>query len=122
MTRYLIHLSVLLSFQWAGAFISARLPFPLPGPVAGMLLLLAALFLIGDQRSLHLRHTSKGLIQLLPLWFIPAGAGFVSMAAPLAQYGWSLGGVVLGSTVLTFLATLLISQWLTAGESGHDTR
>lgn len=98
---------ILLMCQLAGEWLMVWLGIPIPGPVAGMLLLFMGLIIYGKVPA-FLRVPAEGLIRHLSLLFIPAGVGLMVFAQLLAQY-WLL--VVL-SLVISTLLTLVLSAWL----------
>ena len=98
---------ILLLCQLAGEWLMVWLGIPIPGPVAGMLILLIGLMIYGKVPN-FLRVPAEGLIRHLSLLFIPAGVGLMVFAQLLAQY-WLL--VVLSLLVSTLL-TLILTAWL----------
>lgn len=69
-------LTLLLVFQLIGEVIARAFNAPIPGPVIGMGLLLAALVLKGGP-SAELQQTAGHLLQHLSLLFVPAGVGIM---------------------------------------------
>jgi holin-like protein len=82
------------------------LALPVPGPVLGMTLLLAAVALRRDLPAL-LRPTTSTLLTHLSLLFVPAGVGVMVHGARLAAEGLAIVGAILASTVLALAATAL---------------
>ena len=66
--------AALLLFQFVGEVLARALQVPLPGPLAGMLLLFAALLLRGHVPA-PLASTSGLLLQHMMLMFVPPVAG-----------------------------------------------
>lgn len=97
-------LVTLLAFQLAGEVLVRVVNLPIPGPVAGMLLLLLALIIRrGPPESL--RKLSHDLLQHLSLLFVPAGVGVMAYTG-LIQTAWlPLAGSLLGSALLTLAVT-----------------
>ena len=85
-------LDILLCWA-AGEVLSTALDLPLPGPVIGLVLLLALLSVQQEPRS---AAVGDGLLRLLPLMFVPAGVGVVQHF-PLLRA--SLAASVVGLTV-----------------------
>src|SRR5579875_3577675 len=78
----LLSLAVLLLFQCFGEGVSYMFRLPVPGPVVGMLLLLA--FLIARPRAADtIEPTANELLRHLSLLFVPAGAGIMASASPV---------------------------------------
>lgn len=96
---------VLLACQWLGEWLMHELGWPVPGPVAGMLLLLGLLLMWGKVPP-WLRTPSEGLLSILVLLFVPAGVGLVNHLAVLGANGLLIVGVVFLSTCITLLVSL----------------
>ena len=71
-------LAVLLACQAAGEFFAASLHVPLPGPVLGMALL-AVVLAAARRLPVGLAQTSGVLLKAMPLFFIPAGVGVMTL-------------------------------------------
>lgn len=75
--------AILLVFQCLGEGIVFIFGLPIPGPVAGMLLLLGALLAWPRLQSL-VEEGARQLLSHLSLLFVPAGAGIVAAARGFA--------------------------------------
>ncbi|VDS07607.1 holin-like protein [Paracoccus haematequi] len=102
-------LSLILAFQLAGEALSRALDLPLPGPVVGLCLLVAACVLRPSLAD-RLRPTAQGLLSHLSLFFVPAGVGVVAHLPVLREHGIGLALAILGSTVLAIAAGALTFQ------------
>mgnify|MGYP001027973678 FL=1 len=102
----ILNLAVILGFQLIGEVIARAANLPVPGPVIGMALLLAA-FLIRPALAQRVLPTSQGILQHLSLLFVPAGVGVISHADALGQSGVALMAALVGSTVLALAAGAL---------------
>lgn len=80
-------LLVLLTCQLAGEVATRALHLRLPGPVVGMLLLLALLAWRRPAPEAPVVRAADGLLDHLPLLFVPAGAGIVT-TVPLLRADW----------------------------------
>jgi holin-like protein len=105
-------LALLLGFQLAGEVIRLALGLPVPGPVIGMVLLLAVLILRGGP-SPNLRSTSGGLLQHLSLLFVPAGTGVMLHAQRLGEEGPAILVALVASTFLGLAVAALTLHLLT---------
>ena len=118
-------LAWLLAFQCAGEVLSRGLHLPLPGPVLGLVLLLAGLRWslvrepVGECASFLLTHLS--------LLFVPVGVGVMTHLALLTQYGLRILIVIALSTWIGLAVTALVLYgWpgrrtnVGAREAGHD--
>lgn len=106
----LLGMAVLLVFQCLGEGVVFVFKLPLPGPVAGMLLLFAAL-LLSPRLLAALEETAAGLLGHLSLLFVPAGAGIVVTASGIGGQWLAMIVSVLASTVLTLVATAAVMRW-----------
>ena len=92
----IISLTIILLCQLLGEVVARGFGWPVPGPVLGMLFLLAFLMLRDRIRTRvpefgrALDSTGKGLLAHLSLLFIPASVGVVQRLDVLAEYGVGL--------------------------------
>ena len=101
----------LLVFQCAGEALVRLAGMPIPGPVAGMALLFAALLLRGKAPG-ALAAAAGGLGQHLSLLFVPAGVGVMMYVAQVTAEWLPIVAALLVSTVLAIAATALTFAWL----------
>lgn len=95
----MIHaLGVLLACQLAGEALVLAGGVPLPGPVLGMLLLVAALSVVPRLGDL-MRPVTTGVLGHMSLLFVPAGVGVVGHASALGGQGLGLMLALVVSTV-----------------------
>lgn len=109
MIRGLVHI---LLFQGLGEIISKVLGLPVPGPVIGLILLLAFL-LIRGRIDPDLDFVASGFAQHLGLLFIPAAVGVVMFAPALASYGLAIAAILIVSVGLAVATTSSLLKWLT---------
>lgn len=104
-------LAALLVFQFTGELVVRALGLPLPGALAGMLLLFGALVLLGRVPE-QLARTTGTLLQHMMLLFIPAIAGVMLHFERVARE-WQpfLIASVVGAGV-TLVVTAATLQWL----------
>lgn len=98
---------ILLLCQLIGEWLMVGFGWPIPGPVAGMILLLAGLMLFGRVPD-SLRLPAEGLVRHLSLLFVPAGVGLMLFAETLAQQWFT----ILASLLLSTLLTLSLTGWM----------
>jgi putative effector of murein hydrolase LrgA (UPF0299 family) len=109
--------TVLLLFQCLGEGIVFLLGLPLPGPVAGMLLLMAAL-IAWPPLAHRIEAAADLLLSHLSLLFVPAGVGIVAVAASGSGHWLAIVASLLASTVLALAVTGLLLREL--GREDHD--
>ncbi|MET3121521.1 holin-like protein [Oxalobacteraceae bacterium GrIS 2.11] len=112
----LLTFAVLLLFQCLGEAVVFVVKLPIPGPVAGMLLLLAVL-LVWPKLMNRLEATANELLRHLALLFVPAGVGIIVSAGSLQGHWLAVICSVLISTVLTLIVTASVMRYLMARNS-----
>ena len=112
-------LTILVVCQLIGEVIAQASGLPLPGPVIGLMLLLAGLTLAGGPDR-ELETTSRGLLQHLILLFVPAGVGIITQLDVLRRDWLPIVAALLVSTTLALLVTALVMQWLAPREAELD--
>lgn len=109
----IVSLTIILLCQLVGEVIARGFGWPVPGPVLGMLMLLAVLSLrdrIGTRvpgLGRAIDSTGKGLLAHLSLLFIPASVGVVQRLDVLAAHGAGLVVALVVSTFLTLVVTVV---------------
>lgn len=114
-------LSALLVLQLAGEALSHFLVLPVPGPVLGMALLLAALS-VSKELAGRLRETANAILQHLSLLFVPAGVGVMLHVARLAEEWIAIVLAVAISTILTIVFTALTIRLCMRFFIGRESR
>lgn len=121
----LVGLLLLLLCQLLGEWLVLSLSLPVPGPVVGMVLMLAALIVLRRVPDM-IREPSEGLLRHLALLFVPAGVGLTVHAELIADEWLIILVALVVSTVLAIIVTALVLKRLTRnlkldvkGE-GHD--
>jgi putative effector of murein hydrolase LrgA (UPF0299 family) len=104
--------AILLVFQCLGEGLVFLFGWPVPGPVTGMLLLLAALVAVPRLQDVVEAGASE-LLRHLSLLFVPAGVGIVVAASSGAGQWLAIGASVVASTLVTLAVTALVLQALT---------
>lgn len=105
-------LSILLACQLAGEGLAALFGWPIPGPVLGMLLLLAGLMLRGAVPD-DFAADSHGLLKYLPLVLIPPSVAVMDHGHSLRDNALAIGAVIVLSTMLSLLVAGLLFSRLT---------
>lgn len=105
----------LLALQTAGELLARALAQPLPGPVLGMLLLLAVL----PVRSVRepVACCADALLSHLSLLFVPVGVGVMTHLPLLGVYGGRMLLVVVLSTWIGLAVTALALRLMQANDN-----
>jgi len=113
-------LTLIICCQFVGEIVARGAGLPIPGPVVGLVLLLAGL--IARARMGHggpgeaLATTANGLLGNLGLLFVPAGVGVVTQ---LGVLGRNFLPVAAAIVVSTFIG-LTVSGWIMQRYGGPD--
>jgi holin-like protein len=111
-------LALLLLLQAAGESLTHAFDLPLPGPVIGLVLLLAALRLELARRVVV--DAAEGLLAHLSLLFVPVGVGVITHLDVVSAYGLRLLAVVVLSTWIGMAVTALVLARLLRGAAPSD--
>ncbi len=115
----LFGLVILLACWLAGQTLVTLTGIPLPGNVAGMLILLVVSL---ARRSVEKRtaEASTHLLSHMGLLFVPAGVGLIEHGDLLASQGVAMF-IVLGlSVIITLAVTALTLSWLLGRKKGIE--
>lgn len=104
-------ITILLLFQLAGEIVVVALKIPIPGPVMGMLFLLASLMIRGSTPP-PLQNVAQFILKHLSLLYIPAGVGVMVHFSRLQSEGVAILITLIASTIITIVTTAYIMQFL----------
>jgi len=94
----------LFGFQLLGTALMHAFALPIPGPVAGLILLLGWVA-FGGKRPEQLPGVVTGLLMLLPVLFVPAATGVVQHLPVVEAFGLQLLAIIVLSTLIGLLTT-----------------
>jgi holin-like protein len=112
-------LVILLLCQLAGTVIQQGSGLPIPGPVIGLVMLMAFLIRSGGPGP-ALKTTAEGLLKYLGLLFVPAGVGVVTELQELRENALAIAVAIPVSTLLGLLVTGVLMNWF-AGRAGAES-
>ncbi len=111
-------LLLLLFCELLGEGLTLVLPIPIPGPVLGMFLLLAALVIRGKSYA-QLDDTATSLLSHLSLLFVPAGVGVMVHFQRIGGEWFALGLALILSTLVTMVVTAWTMQLMLRLQRGR---
>jgi holin-like protein len=101
----------ILVFQGLGELVSRFLLPMIPGPVVGLVLLLAWFRLRGGVAP-AVDLVASALVQHLGLLFVPAAVGVVMYWPQLRSHALAVVVALVASVVLTIAASALVLRWI----------
>ncbi|QXI39073.1 CidA/LrgA family protein [Pseudomonas xantholysinigenes] len=104
-------LTWLVLFQLLGTAINHLFLHILPGPIIGLLLLLAFLMIRGEVGQ-PLNEAASSLLRYLPLLLVPPAVGVMVYAKDIAADFWAIVGALLISCLLTLVFVGVLMQKL----------
>ena len=107
--KYLKQLLIILFFSFLGELLHYFIPVQIPASIYGLVLLFLALIL-GVVKLPQVRETSKFLIEVMPLMFIPAGVGLLESWGDLK------------TILIPVIVSMVVSTVLVMGVSGLVTQ
>jgi putative effector of murein hydrolase LrgA (UPF0299 family) len=111
--------AVLLVFQCLGEGLVFLFGWPVPGPVTGMLLLLATLVAVPRLQEV-VEAGANELLRHLSLLFVPAGVGIIVAASSAGGQWLAIAASVVVSTLATMGVTALVLKALTPRQALKD--
>ncbi|MDO4617684.1 MAG: CidA/LrgA family protein [Lachnospiraceae bacterium] len=107
--KYIRQFSIILLLSFLGELIHYLIPLPIPASVYGLVLMLTALC-SGVLKVHQVKETSKFLIDIMPVMFIPAGAGLLTSWEVLRPVAVPVIAITCITTVLVMAASGLTAQ------------
>jgi len=99
----------------AGEILSGVGVLPFPGPVIGLVLLLANLALIGEVPH-QLGRLADNVLAALGMLFVPTGVGLLAYTHLLRREFAPIAAAILGGTLVTIVVTALTAKRLAESE------
>ncbi|MCF9018433.1 MULTISPECIES: CidA/LrgA family protein [Pseudomonas syringae group] len=100
-------LTWLVLFQLLGTALNHLFLSILPGPIIGLVLLMAFLMMRGEV-SEHVSVAASSLLRYLPLLLVPPAVGVMVYAGAIAQDFWA----IFGTLSLSLMISLTFAGWL----------
>lgn len=105
----LLPIALILMFQTAGIAIENLFGLTVPGPVMGLLLYLASLFLYPKMRELTMPVVNF-LLSHMVIFFVPAGVGLMQYFDLLSREWLAITASIVGSSIIALVTTILVTR------------
>lgn len=109
--KHLRQFLIILLFSFLGEGLKALLPLPVPASIYGLVLLFAALEL-GIIKLSAVEDAGKFLIEIMPVMFIPAGAGLVESCSALKPICVQVVVIMFVSTIVVMVISGRVTQFV----------
>ncbi|UVJ43468.1 CidA/LrgA family protein [Pseudomonas sp. LS1212] len=114
-------LTWLVLFQLLGTAINHLFLSVLPGPIIGLVLLLAYLMIRGEVGA-PLNEASSSLLRYLPLLLVPPAVGVMVHAADIAADFWAIAGALVLSLLISVAFAGVLMQKLITRQARREER
>ena len=109
--KYVKQFLIILAFTLLGQLLAHVIPLPIPAAIYGFLLLFLALC-TGLLKPEHIAETASFLISLLGLLFVAPAVNLLAYYKVIAPSLVPICVILLSTTVISFAAAGLVTQWL----------
>ena len=98
--KFIHQTAVILAVTLAGELLHSFIPLPVPASIYGLIIMLICLCTKGIKLE-QTEETGDFMLQIMPLMFIPGGAGLILAWGELKE-------IILPVTVITVLTTVIV--------------
>jgi holin-like protein len=109
--KYLKQFLIIIVISFIGELLKEILPLPIPASIYGMVILFAAL-VTGIIKLDAIKETSKFLIEIMPVMFIPAGVGLMSSWGVLSEMLLPVCVITVVTLITVMVVTGHVSQFI----------
>lgn len=109
--NYIRQFLMILVFTFLGELLKYLLPFPVPASIYGLVCLFAALELKWIRLE-QIKETGKFLIEIMPLLFVPAGAGLLDSWKELQPMFVPVVVIMVVSTIVVMIISGRVTQFV----------
>ena len=109
--KYVRQFLIILVISFIGELLRYYIPLKIPASIYGLVLLFAALEL-RIIKLVSIRETSRFLIEIMPLMFIPAGVGLITSWEQLQSFMVPLLVITVVSTFVVMIVTGKVTDFL----------
>jgi holin-like protein len=119
--KYVRQFLIILVISFIGELLRYYIPLKIPASIYGLVLLFAALEL-RIIKLVSIRETSRFLIEIMPLMFVPAGVGLLSSWGVLKPVCVPIMVIVLISTIIVMAVSGKVTQGVIHMEKKHPKK
>lgn len=109
--KYIIQFLIIITITMIGEILKQIIPIPIPGNIYGLIILFLLLYLKILKVS-DIKDVSNFLLEIMPIMFIAVAANLINLWTDLKQLIIALIIIIPVTTVLVFVSTGKISDFL----------
>ena len=109
--KYLKQFLLILCITFVGELVKYVLPLPIPASIYGMVILFVGL-MTGHIKLSSVKEAGKFLIEIMPVMFIPAGAGLVESWSALKPICVQVVVIMFVSTIVVMVISGRVTQFV----------
>ena len=109
--KYLKQFLLILCITFVGELVKYVLPLPIPASIYGMVILFVGL-MTGHIKLSSVKEAGKFLIEIMPVMFIPAGAGLVESWSALRPICVQVVVIMFVSTIVVMVISGRVTQFV----------
>ena len=107
--RYVKQFFIIVIISFIGELLNSLIPLPVPASIYGMVILFIALC-TGIIKLEHVKEVSDFLIEIMPIMFIPAGAGLINSWGALKPVLFPVTVIMIVTTVIVMVVSGQVTQ------------
>lgn len=107
--KYIKQFVVICIVSFIGELFNYYLPFPIPGNIYGMILMLT-LLLVGGIKIQQINDVSKFLLDIMPVLFIPSAVGIMTKFKELIDVWWQIFILTIVTTIIVMVVSGRVTQ------------
>ncbi len=110
--KYVKEFLLIILISFCGELLNLLIPLPIPGSVYGLVIMFTLLCLKVIKLD-NIKTTSKFLIEIMPLMFIPAGVGLMTSFSSLKPILLEVVIITIITTIIVMAVTGIVAELLT---------
>ena len=107
--KYVKQFLLILIISFIGEVFNFFLPLPIPGNIYGMIFLFLLLW-SGCLKIHQIKETSKFLVDIMPILFIPYAVGIITEIEELKKMWWQIIVITIFTTAIVIVISGLVTQ------------
>ena len=107
--KYLQQFAIICIVSFVGELLNYFLPFPIPGNIYGMIVMFI-LLMSGCIKLHQVKSTSKFLLDIMPILFIPSAVGIMTKSKELRTIWWQIIIITIVTTMIVMVVSGKVTQ------------